>query len=233
MLYEAWMEKNKFTLIELLVVIAIIGILLSLLFPALAGARAASESAVCKSNLKQIMVAEYNYAKDNNNWIFFYRRYQNWDGWSQTLVNDHYLPKESAVIRCPSEAPYTFEHGAGYGRSATIQFWKNGVEHVKAKTVKWDDPRDPDWWGVFLRLDTATAPAETSFLIDSWDSTSQSQQHWMFNPNRYGPALRHLKMANVNTLDGSAHGRTLINLQDNDWTRAFIGSRGNYELINW
>jgi prepilin-type N-terminal cleavage/methylation domain-containing protein len=53
--------KVRFTLIELLVVVAIIGILVSMLLPALANAREASKKVVCKSNQKQIGLLLHNY----------------------------------------------------------------------------------------------------------------------------------------------------------------------------
>ena len=111
------MKKSKFTLIELLVVIAIIGILASLLLPALGKARKQSQMAVCKSNMKQIHVALQLYFDDNDDYFPLDTANLSWDDYlngydGRNVANTHYntnnpIPADqygsTSLYTCPSD----------------------------------------------------------------------------------------------------------------------------------
>jgi prepilin-type N-terminal cleavage/methylation domain-containing protein/prepilin-type processing-associated H-X9-DG protein len=60
------MESKAFTLIELLVVISVIALLMAILMPALGAARSGSRALACKSNLRQLVIANIGYATEND-----------------------------------------------------------------------------------------------------------------------------------------------------------------------
>jgi prepilin-type N-terminal cleavage/methylation domain-containing protein/prepilin-type processing-associated H-X9-DG protein len=84
-----------FTLIEILVSILIIGILASLLLPALGSAKAKGRQAACVNRLKQWGAAFQMYADENRGWLDDIERWQSatyTDPWSGERRTNSYAP---------------------------------------------------------------------------------------------------------------------------------------------
>jgi prepilin-type N-terminal cleavage/methylation domain-containing protein len=93
--------KKHFTLIELLIVIAIIGILASLLFPALSKAKEQARRIQCVSNLRQMGFGAFGYADSFDEFPMPPRDMAD-DKYSamDTMLNQKYIAKSIAL--CPS-----------------------------------------------------------------------------------------------------------------------------------
>ena len=94
------MKRKAFTLIELLVVIAIIAILAAILFPVFAKAREKARQSSCSSNLKQISMANKQYAQEYDEFLVPHET-----GGYQRVWVDHLQPfiKGNGVFVCPSD----------------------------------------------------------------------------------------------------------------------------------
>jgi prepilin-type N-terminal cleavage/methylation domain-containing protein len=95
--------RKGFTLIELLVVIAIIAILAAILFPVFAQAREKARQASCQSNLKQIGLAEIQYAQDYDE--IYSGSYNNNAAGQRVYFPELLYPytKSTAVYYCPDQ----------------------------------------------------------------------------------------------------------------------------------
>src|SRR5687768_7140256 len=111
---------RAFTLIELLVVIAIIGILASLLLPAVVRAKQAAHKIKCVSQLRQLAFALQMYADEHDG--EYPARRSSPNHWVFTL-KPYYMDASENLLQCPSDRFFN-------KRSYLINGWNDYFEAV-------------------------------------------------------------------------------------------------------
>lgn len=138
-----------FTLVELLVVIGIIALLISILIPALSGAKKQANDVKCKSNLRQIGQALMLYGNNNNGYIIPSYHMTGvtggadvpLDGWAPIMDRDKYIRGDRSldptVFLCPEtmdiEGAAAGQTGTGVGNPRGWMDWpfsRNGSANV-------------------------------------------------------------------------------------------------------
>ena len=232
--------NKKFTLIELLVVIAIIGILMTLLMPALSKARKKAEETVCLNNLKQQGIGfqlllnsnNYNYPSGSLNSL------RHVSGWKREIIAymDYPMPPgnynknndpdgveamSQGAFKCPTSNSINGDDyrsgGYGYNARGLMTDWFN--RDRRGGYANWK-PR---------KLDQLTHPTETVVTGDYPDDQIHCRilpPSWNFSLSR-----RHSNGLAISWADGHASKKKATFLEAG--SQAQVNYYWYGDKINW
>ncbi|MHC4324704.1 MAG: type II secretion system protein [Planctomycetota bacterium] len=177
--------SEAFTLIELLIVISIIALLTAILMPALGAARSGSRALACKSNLRQLVIANIGYATESDG-FYVPAASDMWDNaglhrWHgiRDALGEPFNPLRGPLVgyladgrvkECPLKTDFVkgrdwntnFEQGCGgYGYNMT--YIGSRTSQNAAGTVQaWKDS-----YAMTVRMTEIAAPALTLMFADT------------------------------------------------------------------
>lgn len=163
--------RRAFTLIELLVVIAIIAILASILFPVFAQAKETAKRIVCVSNLKNLSMAYFLYASDNDEDLPTQSNISGDKGEFQVILQPYIKNRE--IFYCPSRRFKGCDTSVdqtgrclGYAPNFGLYSYHNGLGIFQADVA---DPNGGFMW-VGRNMGEFSAPSEALLAGDTNDT---------------------------------------------------------------
>ena len=176
------LRRHAFSLVELLTVIGIVAVLLSLLLPALANARAQAARVGCMSNLRQLLQAQMMYVADNNGYL----TYPNWghDRSSADVWAVGWLYAQGKVSVPPKAEDVT--SGALYRYLKNTRVFQCPVKEAGEWSAEGTDRLTSyimngavcGYGSVGSRVDPGVRLSEPSWKITSWTDPSRQVLWW-------------------------------------------------------
>lgn len=208
--------RQGFTLIELLVVISIIALLVSLLLPALQGARDAARAVACLSNTRQIAIATNAYAAEEKDRLPMFFR-EDWGTYSKATYWGHAQATGSDSAPYNAGALYQGRYmttGEAFYCPAKSDSDRNasppGGTFAMGNEISYD--YNPYW-----RMNPGNSP----YRINGWDklsfmpSSRTLAMDMIFTTNETGHSNGNQAQWNLVFNDG--HGNTVGGAEISDW----------------
>ncbi len=223
---------TAFTLVELLVVVAVMGILASVLLPALAKAKSKGQALICLNNLRQLHLAWMLYAHDNNDRLAYNLgateikqslRQQRPINWANSVLNweldpdntnqllnteaalGGYLGRNHRVFRCPSDSVLSaIQKRAGWvERSRSVSM--NAMVGDAGEFTRGGTNVNNPFYRQFMKLGDLQSAAETFVFIE--EHPDSINDGYFLNKASSGgwtdlPASYHNGSANLSFADG-------------------------------
>lgn len=182
--------RGGFTLVELLVVMGIIALLIGLLSPALAKARASALRTKCLSNLHGATVGLMAYLPDNNNYLPYVLplsedQYDDEEEEDLLTTLDDYISNFD-VFLCPSD-----DTGVGEALGSSYEYWPGWIMFAReffrgeskrtvARTVTVFYEKTPGKWPVLADAEAwhGASGADTGKNASFWDGSADRLENW-------------------------------------------------------
>ncbi len=192
--------KRRFTLIELLVTIAIIGILASMLLPALGNAKQMAHQVECANHERQLGMATFSYADDHADWLPPYAH----DAGTGKKWVYLYTDALKLVSNSHNDVWYNANGRSGRGIFAcpTDQRELNVSYYINRQITG-----EPMSYCKWQKLNRIHSPTEVMLFSDGWvgnyNSGSFYVDHFSYVTTQSSrPDFRHRGMCNVTFVDG-------------------------------